>query len=327
MGELRKNPLTREWAVIADDGSHAADADATCPYCTGNESASGAELLAYRNPQTEPNMPGWWVRVVSCNPSHFRPDGDPDRHHEGIYDTMRAIGAEELIVETPNHDQAALIADPQQAEDALWACRERYAHWCASQSTKSVIVSRHCPARSPAHPHWRLLALPIVPQRLWELAKGMEQYYDYRGRCGICHIALTDTEDGRRLVTENRHFLAVTPYAATYSYEIWIIPRRHHGSLARTQRQEMQSLARIIGDTMKALGGALRDPRCVMTLMCAPCNIEGMEHFHWFLRVLCNGGAPTRTALEYGISVNPVNPETAARQLRRAAAVLLAPRL
>jgi len=324
MNELRKNPLTREWVVISAEGPRSAEAEDGCPYCPGREHLSGPELLSYRDPNTEADAPGWWVRVVRPVTSCLQCDADLDRHDEGIYDTMRAAGGDEIVVETPVHDEPAAFSNPQHSEDALWACRERYAHWSARESVKSVVISRHFPGRHPEHPHWRLLAPPVVPQGLWEMAKGMEQYYDYRGRCGICHIALADCEDGNRIVVENRHFLAIAPYASTHPYETWVIPRRHHGHLTGTNRQEMQSLARILADALGALNNALRDPRCVMTFMCAPCNIEEMQHFHWFIRVLPDVGIPGRAELEHGISVNPVAPETAARQLRRAVAATLA---
>ncbi len=327
MVELRKNPLTREWALVATEPEDTRDAENGCPYCPGNEQRSGPELLAYRDPNSDSNAPGWRVRVVADRPSQLQPEGDPGRRDEGIYDTMRAVGGHELILETPSHTQAAIVSDVQQSQDALWACRERYARWEGLDFVKAVVVARHYPAREPQHPHWRLLALPVVPQRLWELAKGMAQYYDYRGRCGVCHIIEADREDGRRLVAENRHFVALAPYASTHPYELWIAPRRHQPTLLHTQRQEMQSLARIIADTVSALQAALRESPCGMTFWCAPCNIEGMEHFHWLLRLLPSATANGQGALACGIAVNPVAPEIAARRLRRNAATLIASRI
>lgn len=323
MAELRKNPLTREWVVIMAAPAPSPPARGVCPYCPGNEALSGPESLAYRDPSTAPDTAGWRVRVVASSPSFLQPDADPGRGEEGIYDIMRPVGGDEAIVETPAHGEAALFSDPRQSEDALWACRERYSYWAAQPSVKSVIIGRHHAGRSQDHPHWRLLALPVVPQPLWDLAKGMAQYYDYRGRCGICHIAEEEARDRSRVVTENRHFLALTPYFSVYPYEMWILPRRHHAGLPDAQQEEMQSLARIMCEAMGTLRQALHDPHWIMTFMNAPCNIEGMEHFHWFLRVLPDVIAPAANALEYGISVNEVAPETAAERLRRAAPVTL----
>lgn len=325
MAELRKNPLTREWVMMASEEPHSSDESEGCPYCPGNEHRCAPELLAYRDPSTDPDTPGWRVRVVSHLASHFQPYGDLRRRDYGIYDTMYTVGADEIIIETPVHDEASLEPDAQRVEEALWACRERCVRWCAREAVKSVIISRRYPARNPDHPHWRLLALPVIPQRLWELARGMEQYYDYRGRCGVCHIGLAERADGRRMVVQNHHFLALAPYTAICPYEMWIVPRRHQGSLAHLQPPEMQSLARIIVDATTALRDALRDAACVMSFMCAPCNIEGMEHFHWFLRMLPGIGAPDGIPLEYGMSANDVAPEVAARRLRRS--LLAAPAL
>jgi len=323
MAELRKNPLTREWVIIAPEPPAPREARGACPYCPGGEDLSGPELLAYRDPKTAADTAGWRVRVVPNGASCFQPHGELQRHDERLYDTMCTVGGDEIIVETPDHDEATLLSDPLQAQDALWACRERYSYWSGVSRVRSVIIARRHPPRHPGHPHWRLLALPVVPQPLWELAKGMEQYYDYHGRCGVCHIVLAEAQAGSRVAAENRNFMALVPYFSTYPYEIWVVPRRHHATLADAQRQEMQSLAEILRDAVAALGHALRNPRSVITFMCAPCNIEGMEHFHWFLRVLTNVNASGRAGLEYGICVNPIAPETAAGQLRRAAPVTL----
>ena len=318
MAELRKNPLTREWVIVAAAPPALGDSTKPCPYCPGNEALSAPELLSYRDPKTAPDSAGWRVRVVANAASYFQGEGDLGRRDERIYDTMCTVGGDEIVVESPAHDEAALISDPLQSEDALWACRERYSYWSACPSVKSVILARRHPPRHPGHPHWRLLALPVVPQALWELAKGMEQYYDYRARCGVCHIVQAEAQDGGRIVAQNRHFLAITPYFAKDPYELWIAPRRHHGTLADAHRHEMQNLAEILAQSLAALRHALHDPCLVVTFMCAPCNVEGLEHFHWFARVLPTVAAPDRAAVEYGISVNHVAPEAAAAQLRRA---------
>jgi len=35
----------------------------------------------------------------------YRVEGDPARKADGIYDTMRAVGADEIVIETPEHDR------------------------------------------------------------------------------------------------------------------------------------------------------------------------------------------------------------------------------
>jgi len=333
MAELRKNPLTREWVIISPTSPTMAEAPDVCPYCPGNESRCGPESLAYRDPRTAADTPGWRVRVVPNRGSYLGPGGElsppalgaaPERGFAasggdgGIYVSMAAAGADEIIIETPSHDEPALASDALQAEDALWACRERYAYWCALPFVRCVVIAREHPAPYPGHPHWRLLALPVVPQPLWELAKGMAQYYDYRGRCGVCHLLSEETKDASRVVAENRAFVAIAPYFSAHPYEIWVVPRRHHASLLDDQPQEMQGLARVIAEATRALEAALPDPRCVLTFMSAPCNIEGMERFHWFLRIAPGVGVTVATALACGIASNPVAPETAAQRLRRA---------
>ena len=73
MSELRLDPTTREWVVIATERAkrprdlvsrapqHIPEAHvAECPFCPGNEGMTGGESVAYPDPAT-----GLWrVRVV-----------------------------------------------------------------------------------------------------------------------------------------------------------------------------------------------------------------------------------------------------------------------
>src|SRR5947199_5100207 len=139
MPQLRKDPVTQEWVIIATERSRRPSDfklgedlaglppfSPTCPFCPGNELMTPPEVLAFRNPESEPNTPGWWVRVVPNKFPALGIEGDLDRTGFGMYDMMNGIGAHEVIVECPDHDKSLANVSPSQAQEVLWAYRDRH---------------------------------------------------------------------------------------------------------------------------------------------------------------------------------------------------------
>ena len=49
---------------------------------------------------------GWDVRVVPNQFPALQVEGTLDRQGEGLFDKMNGIGAHEVIIETPRHDES-----------------------------------------------------------------------------------------------------------------------------------------------------------------------------------------------------------------------------
>ena len=76
MPELRKDPIIGRWVIISTERGKrphdfVVEPEVTkggfCPFDEGNEHTTPPEVLAYRTPGTEPNTPGWQLRVVNNN--------------------------------------------------------------------------------------------------------------------------------------------------------------------------------------------------------------------------------------------------------------------
>ena len=73
MSELRQDPITKRWVIIAAERAHrprqqtaieAISNAQVCPFCAGHEDMTPPEVLAFRDAKAEANSPGWSVRVV-----------------------------------------------------------------------------------------------------------------------------------------------------------------------------------------------------------------------------------------------------------------------
>jgi galactose-1-phosphate uridylyltransferase len=64
------------------------------------------------------------------------------------------------------------------------------------------------------HPHSQLIAIPTVPKRVKEEIDGARAYFDFKERCVYCDMIKQEITDGRRVIFENRGFLAFEPFAS-----------------------------------------------------------------------------------------------------------------
>src|SRR5436853_5405642 len=95
--EIRRDPITQSWVVLGQRES-LADGSLPCPFDPGTIEKRPAIL-------TWPNEGPWQVRVIAHPDPLYRIEGDSARVAEGMYDKMGAIGAHEVVVETPQHDK------------------------------------------------------------------------------------------------------------------------------------------------------------------------------------------------------------------------------
>ena len=342
MPELRRDPITGEWVIIASERAkrpsdfachspgHEAETSDTCPFCPGNESMTPPEIMAFRHPGSQRNGPGWWVRVVPNKYPALGIEGDLNKTGLGMYDWMNGVGAHEVIIETPEHGKFLGFLDSRQIEDVLWAYRARYLDLKKDPRLKYILIFRNygrVAGASLGHPHSQLVATPMIPGMVSAELHGARRYMDYRERCVFCDLLRQETDEGQRLVAENEHFIAFEPYASKSPFETWLLPKRHTASFAGISAEEQSSFAAMLGETLRRLHICLDDPPYNYNIHTAPCDVEDQADFHWHLSISPRLTIAAGFEMGTGIYINVTPPEAAAEYLREVdpdAAVLVA---
>src|SRR5215211_3642974 len=221
MSELRKDPVTGRWVIISTERrkrpsdfwleSVTIAPDAGCPFCEGQEEMTPRELLADRN-GSAPNGPGWNLRVVPNQFPVLRVEGTLDRQGEGLFDKMNGIGAHEVIIETPRHEETLATMGEGDVERVLWAFRERVQDLKQDRRFRYIIVFKNHGAAagaSLAHSHSQLIALPIVPREVRDEVDGAKAHFQSKERCVFCDILRQEAADRRRLISETADMVAI----------------------------------------------------------------------------------------------------------------------
>ncbi len=328
MPELRKDPIVGRWVIISTERGkrpcdfivkHPDTKGGFCPFCPGNEDKTPKEVLSYREPGTSQNGPGWRIRVVPNKYPALRIEGNLGRRGDGVYDIMNGIGAHEVIIESPNHEDTLSTVSAKQFEEILWAYRDRMVDLKKDHRLRYIMIFKNygdAAGASLEHPHTQLIALPIIPKRVQEEIDGSLEYYNYKERCIFCDVIRQELMQMKRVVTENGDFIAVTPYAPKTPFSIWILPKEHGARFEDAQKNQYRNLAEIFSDVHKRMDKVLNKPPYNFILHTSPIKNGDLEYYHWHFEIM-----PVLTKVagfEWGTGfyINPTPPEDAAMFLR-----------
>jgi UDPglucose--hexose-1-phosphate uridylyltransferase len=332
MPELRKDPVVGRWVIISTERSRrptnfspAAPQHGAgyCPFCPGQEDKTPPEVYAVRANGAGPNRDGWSVRVVPNKFPALQIEGTLDRRGEGLYDKMNGVGAHEVVIEGPVHDQDLADLPVEHIEQVLQAYRARVLDLQRDRRFRYVLIFKNHGDQAGAtleHTHTQLIATPIIPKIIQEELEGARRYYELKERCVFCDMVQQETaaeESGRRLVSMNDRFVAMAPFAPRFPFETWVLPRRHDASFESVEEpDETHDLAWMLKDILGRLNRALNRPPFNFVIHTSPVTDHELEYYHWHIEILPKLTRVAGFEIGSGFYINPTPPEDAAQYLR-----------
>ncbi len=341
MPELRKDILTGRWVIISTERSKRPDdfrpaeisepkkeSLAFCPFCPGNESKTPPEVYAVRLDHSEPDRPGWTIRVVPNKFPALQPGPPPPKKTRGSYQWMEGVGVHEVIIETPDHNQELFSLPLDHLARIIRVLRERTINIEEVYHHQYVQIFKNKgkeAGASLAHPHSQLIATPIVPKRIKEEIYGAERLYRNQFReCVFCRMIREEQLSGERMIYRNEKFAVLAPYASRFPFEMAIFPLRHSAFFRAITDEETDFLAEAMKQALSRLRLQLSDPAYNLVFHHAP-NPQVSEkawpgidsYYHWHIEVMPILTKVAGFELGTGFYINPVPPEVAAEYLRK----------
>lgn len=291
-----------------------------CPFCPGHEDNTPPEIIAYRPPDTEPNQPGWNLRVIPNKYPALIVEGQLNREPKGLYDKMNGIGAHEVIIETADHSMDIVDMSEEQVRNILWIYRERMLDLERDSRLKYILAFKNhgeAAGASLEHAHSQLIATPIIPKRVAEELDGAKKYFDFKERCIYCDIVRQEILDDERVVSDFDAFITIQPFAPRFPFETWILPKSHQSSYVEMSDTEFTSLAKCLKDTLLRLKLALNDPPFNYMIHTRPVSKDSHEYYHWHIEIIPKLTRVAGFEWGSGFYINPTTPEEAALFLRK----------
>ncbi len=261
MSELRQDPTTYDWVIIAKerakrpyDFAKLVDAkplipsySGECPFCPGNEAKTPPSLAVYGKEEN------WKIRVVPNKFAALTPEGDNTREGSSLMRKIHGYGRHEIVIETPLHNTCIARMTTGDIEELIKAYRDRYNVLKKDSNIKVIILFKNhgqAAGTSLEHPHTQIVASPIVPpfiRRRYEIAT---QHYDNTGHCLYCDILKSEIDDSVRIVDEKKFFVALHPFASRYPFETWIMPKIHSACFGNILGREIEERAGMLRETL-----------------------------------------------------------------------------
>lgn len=329
MHELRKDPLLGRWVAVLSKSLPPSEyqvleniTESDCLLCPGKEGETPAEITSIKEEGR------WLVRVIPHFNPLFQIEGDLGRRGVGMYDRMNNIGANEIVIETPEHERSPEDIGIDQINRVLNVYRDRLADLEKDARLRYVFIYKNRGRAAGAifsHPHSQVVATPIIPKRIKEELDGAKQYYAYKERCIFCDMMREEMRMEDRVIYETRDFIAFSPFAPKFPFEFWILPKRHSCAYQDIISSEIEDLSLMMMTMIQKLKKVLNNPPYNLVIHTAPNRIPRKDHwhtlgedFHWHIEVMPRLIRMSGFEWGSGFYILSTSPEEGAKYLREA---------
>ena len=280
---------------------------------------------------TSPTVNGspWSARAVVHPHPLYGIDGEPGRSGNGLYDTMRPVGAHEVIVENARHDRHLWNADDREIEEYLALCGQRIQDLKGDTRFKYISVFKNFGSMSGQefdHPTSEIVATTFVPRRvLYELRAAQAALPGKGALRFLRHPAAGAGTEAARDRSARRLYCLLSLRAARSVRNLDRAPQPR--SLFRAYGTEVGRDARL---RRAAAANAYRIRTIAdgfhMVLHTSPNTVHRSEtlgfwktiedDYHWHMEILPLLGAKAKSYTFKEVYYSPVSSETSAAILR-----------
>ena len=315
MAELRFNPLTQDWVMIASHRQNRPQMPkGWCPFCPGSGKVPD-HFSVYKYDNDFP--------ALSQNPPM------PDDVATNLFKTRESYGKCEVILYSPEHTVTLPELPVPHIRELVDLWTERYVELSKDEKIKYIFIFENrgdVVGVTMPHPHGQIYGYSYVPKKPEvELASSKQHFHD-TGNCLYCDIIKEERNFEQRVIFENEDFVTILPFFTDYPYGVYIYAKEHIGNLMQFNERQKDNLAKILKETAGMLDCLFDYPFPYMMCMHQdPVNGEDCSdysHFHieFFPPMRAADKQKFNASSETGAwaACNPTSPEEKAEELRAA---------
>jgi len=334
MSEFRQNPITKQWVLIAPARGKRPDQYATysvmhgvpevdvkCVFCPGNEKLN-PDILRINKQGKITKKDDWEIRII---PNKFSAlEHSVDYKHKEFYVSHSGDGDHEVVI-TRKHNEPVALQSISSVELSLKVFMQRIEALSGHPELAYIQVFHNHGRDAGAsiiHPHYQIMATPIVPPHVHGEIMGCYHYYQNNKSCIYCDIIKEELKVKDRVIYESEHFVVMSAYASRSPFETWILPKKHGARFEHMSADELKHLSFVLKVTLGQLYTKLSDPPVNFYIHTMPVDkgsIHSMHEekaYHWHLTIFPRITIWAGFEFATGIPVNPIPPEVTARFLK-----------
>jgi UDPglucose--hexose-1-phosphate uridylyltransferase len=321
--ELRKDPITRSWVVVGHREG-AVEITDDCWFCPPNVHLQPHLLRLASHGDSQ-------VLVLPHPDPLYRVEGDPARRADGIYDAMGQVGADEVVIETLEHDKQLEDLSDENVRLVLEAWKQRVEDLKRDLRFKYVSVFKDfgpLAGRASPHAYSQVTATTFVPRRILYELRAAREWFKEKERCVFCDIVKQEERQAKRIVDTQGDYVALCPYASRVPYEVWLLDRKHNHLFEAPQpgsnRRHLAALLRRVLRRLRQIAPAYH-----LVVHSSPNTVHPKgetstsywktikDDYHWHIEILPIVKSRSKSYNIKEVYFNELLPEKAAERLRQ----------
>lgn len=329
VSELRQDLVSGDWVVVASRRGKRPHQEKkprdenqpkkTCPFENPQKSGNGSPLLIFYKKNLSPKTKDWTIQVIPNKYPAFGYGVCNIEHKEGPYNWLEGYGFHEIFIYR-DHIKSPALFNLKETAQMFSAFIKRYLALKNEGCVKYISIFYNHKREAGAtisHPHSQLIAIPVIPPDIQKSINGSRDFYQRNKKCVHCEMIDWEIKTKKRLIYENKNFVAFCPYASRSSFETRIFPKNHESNFEKQSESDLYDLAEVFKLTMKKIYGVLNNPPYNFFIHTAPTSNGHYSHYHWHIEIIPKTSIWAGFEIGTGIEISTISPEEAAEELRK----------
>ena len=267
----------------------------------------------------KPRKGSWRIQVA--------PNKYPAVSHDGVravvgrqgpFLVIPGVGHHDLVI-TRDHNKNFPALSRKDAELVLQTFKERYLMLKRDRYVAYVSIFHNWGLRAGAsvyHPHYQIVALPVIPPDVGHSLYGSKRYNRRHHRCVHCDIIKWEKREDKRIVYENRGAVAFAPFVSREPMEIRVFPKTHSPFFEESTVSKLSYVADALQEVLRRVEKKLGHPDYNFFIHTAPVrNRKDYRHYHWHVEIQPKIDIEGGFELSTGVEINVIDPDEAAEFL------------
>lgn len=318
--QLRTDPFTGRTTIVAPDRQnrpHSNDttSQATDPFLEGNEHETPPEVMVVREPRSQPNGPGWTIRIV---PNRFAALANFDATQNTGSQT--AEGVHEVVIECPHSETCISQFSTPHIERLFQVYRDRLKELAADERLAAAILFKNkgtAAGASLSHAHSQIIATQFVPDGITNELTRCQAIHE-RDDIDPFEKLINDARATNCIVTESAEMVTLCPFASRFPFEAWVMPKSPASRFESSTNAIVNPAGQMMRDLIQRLRKIHGDPPYNFVLHSLPFHKNEVPWYRWHFELYPRLAGFAGYEAGADCFINTIPAEIAAEQLRNA---------
>lgn len=212
--------------------------DPDCYLCPTNTRANGEINQDYKNTFSFVNDFGAII-----------PNQHVETFEDGLLKSQTETGICKVVCFSPDHSLTLPLMTVAAISDVVKLWKKEYKELGALEEVNHIQIFENkgdVMGCSNPHPHGQIWAQSTVPEEPRKKTEQQRTFFHKEGKSLLSMYLAQELDSKERVIFENKDFVALVPFWATWPYETMIVPKKHYQHIGQLNKEEEVSFAEVI---------------------------------------------------------------------------------